>query len=275
VSSIRVGIIILVALLVAVPAVHAQTLRYGGESGESHTYTRHQTDHVTQTVNGQETQNEIASFWRYDVTVASVGEGEVTFEVVHDSITIDANPTSSGADDFSGVYGKPVGVTMTGRGEVRSVDLPDTLPPSADRLSLQTTYQNMFPRLPEEEVSTGSTWADTVGISTTQNGLDIRVQAVRNYTVGETVERSGHRGYQVDYTTEMEIEGSGAQQGAEISLTGTGAGEGAFWIAPDEGLFLGSEESSEMNMEAFVSAQGQNLLIPIVQTRSETVTLVE
>lgn len=269
------GVVAAVAVLVAAPPALSQTLRYGGEAGEAHTYTREQTDHVTQTVQGTENQTEVSSFWRYDTTLESTERGTVRFTVVHDTISIAATPSTGDAPDFSAIYGQPITVTMTRRGDVQSVDVPENLPESATRLNLQTTYQNMFPRLPEDEVSAGSSWADTVSISTNQNGLDIQVEAVRSYTVGETVDRGGRNGVQVDYTTDMTIEGAGSQQGTEISLTGTGTGEGAFWIAPEEGLLLGSEEASEMNMEAFVSAQGQNLLIPIVQNRTEEITLVQ
>lgn len=274
-TSIVRGAAVLLIVLVTAPPAGAQTLRYGGETGRTHTYTREQTDHVTQTVQGTENQTEVTSFWRYDATLESSEGDSMTYRVVHDSISIEATPSTGATPDFAPVYGEPIAVTLTERGEVRSVDVPQDLPESVGRLNLQATYQNLFPRLPEDAVSTGTSWADTVSISTNQNGLDIQVEAVRTYTAGETVEHAGRAGLQVDYTTDMTIEGAGSQQGAEISLTGTGSGSGAFWIAPDAGLFLGSEETSTMNMEAFVSAQGQNLLIPIVQERTETVTLIE
>lgn len=269
------GVVAALAVLVAAPSAMAQTLRYGGEPGQAYTYTRQQTDHVTQTVQGTENQTEVSSFWRYDTTLESADGGTVTYTVVHDTIAISTTPSTGPTPDFSSIYGEPITVRMTRRGDIQSVDVPEDLPESAARLNLQTTYQNMFPRLPEDEVSTGSSWADTVSITTNQNGLDIQVEAVRSYTVGETVDRGGRSGLQIDYMTDMTIEGAGAQQGTEISLTGTGTGDGVFWITAGEGVLLGSEETSEMNMEAFVSAQGQNLVIPIVQNRTEEITLVE
>ena len=48
-----------------------------------------------------------------------------------------------------------------------------------------------------------------------------------------------------------------------------------FYFRPDPGLYLGGTERSEVKMDAFVVAGTQNLLIPIVQQREETIELVD
>ncbi len=252
--------------------VAAQTLRYGANPGTAHTYVRTQRDHVTQTVNGAEQTADVNSYWRFDATVSD-SDGGRTVEIVHDSLSIESGPQANA--DFSALYGKPVTVRMDERGEVMEVILPDSIPDSATRLDLAATYRGFFPVLPAEPVSEGGGWTDTMNLRTNQNGLDMTIQRVNHYTARGNAEYAGQTALQIDYTSEVAIEGSGSQQGADISLSGTGTGTGSFYFLPDPGVYLGGTETGEMKMDAFVVAGAQNLVIPIVQQREETIELVD
>lgn len=249
-----------------------QTLRYSN-SDEAHTYTRTQEDHVKQTVNGQEQQIDIQSFWRFQAKVVEGASESLTVEVVHDSLDI-SSPLLTGERDFTPLYGQVVTISMDDRGSVREVTLPDSLP-AIQGIDLETVYRTFFPRLPAADVGDGSTWSDTMSMVTNQNGLDIDIVRVNDYTNKGAIEYAGRQALQIDFTSSMELEGSGAQMGNEISISGTGTGSGSIYFSPSEGLFLGTDEQADITMDAFVVAQGQNLLIPIVQSRSESITLVE
>ncbi|MBW3661033.1 MAG: hypothetical protein KY397_05295 [Gemmatimonadetes bacterium] len=252
----------------------AQTLRYAADAGATHRYVRSQEDHVVQTVNGQEQVSDIESYWRFATTVESSEGEDVTISVVHDSISV-VSPAAQQPLDFAGLYGVPLRIRMTDRGEVEEVVLPDSLPEGLGRVDLRTAYGSFYPVLPAEEVQPGFTWADSTEVRTTQNGMDVTVMRINTYTVAGSETAEGREAVRVDFEAAFDIAGSGNQQGAEISLSGTGRGSGRFFIAPEPGLYLGGEEDTEMAMDAFVSAGEQNLLIPIAQTRSETVDLVE
>lgn len=249
----------------------AQLLRYDGRAGESRAYARTQTDHVTQTVNGTEQTMDLQSFWRFSTTVREAGADALTLAVVHDSIAISGIPVDS-APDFSSLYGRPVTVVIGRRGEVRSITPPDGVE-RIERLDLDTTYRTFFPILPQDPAAPGTTWADTLVLDTSQNGLDIRIQRINRYHV--VAETSTGGPVDVDYTMTLRLEGGGRQQDAEVSLTGTGSGEGRFRFDPESGGYLGSEETSDVRMDAFVAAGGQNLLIPIVHRRTEKVQALE
>ncbi len=253
--------------------VAAQTLRYGAEPGTTHTYVRTQRDHVTQTVNGAEQTADVNSYWRFDVTMGDSEGGSRTVEIVHDSLSIQSGPQAD--SDFSALYGKPVTVKMDERGAVSEVILPDSIPPAAGRLDLASTYRGFYPVLPAEPVSAGGGWTDTMNLKTNQNGLDLTIQRINHYTASGNAEYAGKTALKIDVTSEVAIEGSGSQQGADISLSGTGTGTGAFYFLPDPGVYLGGTETGEMKMDAFVVAGAQNLVIPIVQQREETIELVE
>jgi len=255
----------------------AQTLRYSAEPSATHRYIRTQQDHVTQTVNGAEQKAEVKSYWRFGATINGAEDGGRTVEVVHDSLTIDTTPGTAG--DLAALYlsgkGLPVRIVMDERGTVTEVVLPDSIPESAARLDLTATYRGFYPVLPVEPVEEGRTWSDTMNVKTVQSGLDMTIQRVNHYTARGRAVYVGRDALQVDYTTELSIEGSGTQQGADISLSGDGTGTGSFYFQPDPGLYLGGTETSEVKMDAFVVADGQNLLIPIVQQREETIELVD
>ncbi|HYO47799.1 MAG TPA: hypothetical protein VEY33_14035, partial [Gemmatimonadota bacterium] len=188
-----------------------------------------------------------------------------------DSLSIESVPQAD--SDFSAIYGKPVRIVMDERGTVTEVVLPDSIPDSASRLDLASTYRGFYPVLPVEPVAEGATWSDTVNVRTNQNGLDMTIQRVNHYTARGSAEYASQTALQIDYTAEVSLEGSGSQQGADISLSGEGTGSGSFYFLPDPGLYLGGTETSEVKMDAFVVAGGQNLLIPIVQQREETIEL--
>lgn len=258
--------------LLAGSTASAQTLRYAADAEGPHRYLRTQKDHVVQTVNGAEQVSDIESYWRFATTVESGADGLVV-SVVHDSVSIQApGPT---APDFSALYDTPVRIRMSDRGEVEEVVVADSLPEGLERLDLETTYGSFYPVLPPGETSPGTTWADTTEVHTNQNGLDVTVMRVNTYTVGGEETVAGRDAVAVDFDTVFEIEGTGNQGGAEISLSGTGEGGGRYFVQRDPGIFLGGTESAEMTLDAFVAAGGQNLLIPIVQTREETIEYVE
>jgi hypothetical protein len=250
----------------------AQTLRYAAEPGTAHTYVRTQRDHVTQTLNGAEQTADVNSYWRFDATM-SESDGGRTVEIIHDSLSIQSVPQAD--SDFSALYGKPVTVKMDERGAVTEVVLPDSIPAAAGRLDLASTYRGFYPVLPAEPVAEGGGWTDTMNLKTNQNGLDMTIQRINHYTARGNAEYAGHTALQVDFTSEVAIEGSGSQQGADISLSGTGTGTGSFYFLADPGVYLGGTETGEMKMDAFVVAGAQNLVIPIVQQREETIELVE
>ena len=261
----------LIAAFAAARPAGGQVWRYDGSPGESRTYTRTQTDHVTQTVNGADQTVDLRSYWRFSTTVREVGPDSLTLAVVHDSIAISGMPAGE-APDFSSLYGRPVTLVMDRRGEVRAVTPPEGVQ-RIERLDLDTTYRTLFPTLPPEPVAPGAAWADTLVLNTSQNGLDIRVQRINRYHLARGSSAGGP--VNVDYTLTLRLEGDGRQQGAEVSLTGLGSGEGRFRFDPRSGRYLGSEETSDVRMDAFVTAEGQNLLIPVVHRRTEKVEALE
>lgn len=265
----------LLGSLVAAGASHSQTLRYGMEEGSSHIYTRHQRDHVVQTVEGREQTAEVESFWRFTATVVSSSPGGMTVAIVHDSVAVESTPEIRDGTEFSSLYGKPVTIRMSARGEVDEVSLPDTLSPAARRLDLSAAYRTFYPVLPEGNVEGGDGWADTTRVETAQNGLDLTVVRINRYTVGGRASTEEGEVLEVGFESSLELEGSGSQRGSEVSLSGTGDGTGTVRFDPDSGLYLGGREETEMRMNAFVAGPTRSVLIPIVQTRTETIELVE
>lgn len=263
-------------VLATATAGQSQVLRYGGagDSDSQRTYTRAQEDHVRQTVGGQEQRVDIRSHWRFSTRVTDSEPESLTLEIVHDSIGITGMP-GGGVADFSAIYGEPIVLVLGRRGEVYAIDLPDSLPAVVARLDLETTYRTFFPKLPVAIVEPGSSWIDTLNVATHQNGLDLSVQRVDAYVARGPAGESGRASVRIDYTTTLDLKGSGSQQGAEVSLSGSGSGAGSFTFDPHEGLYLGGSETTEVRMDAFVTAGEQNVLIPIVTTRTEKIELIE
>jgi hypothetical protein len=262
---------VLAVALVPRPAP-GQVLRYDGEPGAARTYVREQHDRVVQTVNGRQLATEIRSYWRLSATVVEAGPEELTLVIAHDSLAVSGPPGAADLD-LAAVYGIGTDVVMSRRGAVSEVRVADSLPPAAARLDLATTYRSFFPRLPEGEASEGTQWADTTFVVATQNGLDVRIQRLNRYVSKGWATQGPLRVVRIDYESDLTVEGSGEQQEAGIVLSGTGRGSGGFSFDPAAGAFVAGGETTEMRMVALVTARGQNLVIPIVQNRTETISL--
>lgn len=267
------------ALLVTAGSGTGQVLRYETDGGATRTYSRTQQDHVVQTANGQEQWTDIASFARFSVTLAEDGADGLAVTIVHDSLSHSRTPAGPPAD-LSPLYGRPITVHMSDRGAVSEVVLPDSLPPVATRLDFGTAYRALFPRLPEDAVEAGDTWTDTLRFQTEQSGLDLNIQWISTYTLRGPAEAipqeiGGRDAVVADVATAITLDGSGSQRFTAIALSGTGTGAGTFTFDPAAGVLLGTTEEDHLTMTAFVSAEGQYILIPIVQDRAETVALIE
>jgi len=251
-----------------------QVLRYGGDPGTARAYVREQHDRVIQTVNGRQLGTEIESFWRLKATVTATSPEAVTLAIEHDSLAISGAPGAS-EPDLAELYGIPIEIVMSRRGEVREVTAPDSLPAVAIRLDLAAAYRSFFPRLPDGEVGEGTAWSDTTTVTAHQNGLDLTVLRVNRYASKGWATQGARRVVRVDYEGTLTIDGSGEQQQAGIVLSGSGRAAGGFSFDPEAGVFVAGGETTEMRMVALITAQGQNLLIPIVQNRAETIELIE
>jgi len=266
---------VLSCLAALAPApVAGQVLRYGGDPGTARAYVREQHDRVIQTVNGRQRGTEIESFWRLKATVTAVSPEAVTLAIEHDSLAI-SDAAGASEPDLARLYGIPIEVVMSRRGQVREVTAPDSLPAVALRLDLAAAYRSFFPRLPDGGAGEGTAWSDTTTVTAHQNGLDLTVLRVSRYASKGWATQGARRVVRVDYEGTLTIEGSGEQQEAGIVLSGSGTASGGFSFDPEEGAFVVAGENTEMRMVVLVTAQGQNLLIPIVHNRAETIELIE
>jgi hypothetical protein len=260
-----------VSLSVLVPTASAQVLRYGGPPGTTRTYVREQRDHVVQTVDGRPTATDIQSYWRLRTRVAAATTDDLTIGIVHDSLAITGAP-SIGDLGIEALGRTPIEIVLTRRGAVRELEVPAEFTPLTSRLDLETTYRSFFPRLPETAVVDGLVWSDTTRVATRQNGLDLQVVRVNRYTSKGWATSGEVQVIRVDYASDLMVEGSGEQREAGIVLSGTGRSTGTFYFDPEGGAYVGGEESSTMRMVAFVNVQGQNIIIPIEQNRTEEIT---
>jgi hypothetical protein len=260
---------VLVALLAS--TADAQVLRYSGAPGTTRTYVREQRDHVVQTVNGRPTVTDIRSTWRLRTRVAAETADAITIGIVHDSLAITGAP-SIGDLEIEALRRTPIEIVLTRRGAVRELEVPASLPPVTARLDLETSYRSFFPRLPEEPAVEGLAWSDTTRTLARQNGLDLQVVRVNRYTSKGWAISGEIRVIRVDYESDSTLEGNGEQEDAGIVLSGKGRSTGVFYFDPEAGAYVGGGESSTMRMVALVDAQGQRIVIPIEQNRTETIT---
>jgi len=131
--------------------------------------------------------------------------------------------------------------------------------------------EHFFPRIPSGGVAPGQTWSDTLSVTTSSSGLDISAETHTDYSARAWGDYQGTRALEVASEASYSVSGGGVQQGAEITLDGSGINHGLLYLASD-GRFMGGTSTDSSNMTATVAAMGA--MIPITQVRHDTLKVV-
>lgn len=157
--------------------------------------------------------------------------------------------------------------TLTPTGEIAGFDAADTTSTLLQQLAHR--LREFFPRIPPGGARAGATWVDTTTTTSGAAGLALTITSVNRHEAVGWVEQSGQRALHIASVSDYTMRGTGTQGGQEFTIAGTGRREGHQYITAD-GRYLGLAAADSSEAAATLAAMG--IVIPIVQTRHDTLT---
>jgi hypothetical protein len=267
----------LLAVLAAVPAAGAQTLRYGGEEGRTDLYGLTHTVRIRQEFQDAVTELTMRSRSVLRLALRAAADDTLTYGVTFDSLDVQLEGAALPGPELGAVLGRTMTLRVSPRGRVFAFEVPEDIPQTPSNFDLRQMVSHFLPRLPEGEAQEGTSWTDTLRLPVAQAGIESDITVVTTYTSrGEPAAddraalgappRGDGRLVAVDYATSTTIEGRGEQEGRPLFLDGSGTGSGTILFAEDGRTFWSSTGTQVLEMRVEVSPEGQPpVSIPIRQ----------
>jgi hypothetical protein len=127
------------------------------------------------------------------------------------------------------------------------------------------TIEVLYPVLPPEGVRSGAVWNDSVNTTVETAGFNVTERGLVRYTAS-----SAAGGIQVVGTGTLRQEGSGAQFGQELEMSGEGSRTITYHLDGD-GRLLGAQGTDGASLQIIVPAVGQT--VPLTQNSRFDVTV--
>jgi len=173
---------------------------------------------------------------------------------------------------------KRIRLTVTPEGNVAAREIVDSIKMSSFmRASGGVASRELLrlPVLPEKPVKTGEKWTSTKVDSTKSEGGSSVLSTTMEYTLVGMEKFAGRSCAKLSYTGKLSVNSKGSMMGMEVFTEGTGTVTGVAYFDNREGIFVGDEGNTEMELTAAVTGQ-QNMTIPISQsTKTKHILLAD
>lgn len=226
------------------------------------------TDHrrVEQTVHGQAIVAHSTTRLVFSLSLSPTDSG-LAAEVVVESVTLE------GDTGGMGVAAEAVGARISGHlGSRRSRFARDEDAPPHELLDqLALSLHELLPVLPPGGALAETTWADTTTVTGRAAGLPVSATSRATSRAGSWDQVDGTRHLGLQRSATYTLDGEGAPTGSWIILRGQGVSHTRYLLEPAGAMVLGVCADT---LRADVEVGGTGLLIPVVQTRADTLRRV-
>lgn len=196
-------------------------------------------------------------------------------------VTIDdmaATVTNSAQGDMSpnmgSIKGKSFDMVLSPLGSEVDVSGAEaiTYDMATETRNLGSSFKMFFPDTAGKPVKAGDTWPSSSWIEEKTGSMSIRIdfQNVNTLEGFETVD--GMECARVSSQVTGTITGTGNQQGADLTFTGTSKGKDVWHFAVKEGILV--NQMSESTSDISIDVPAANMTIPMTQTSKSEVKLV-
>ncbi|MDE3052677.1 MAG: hypothetical protein KGL38_10305 [Gemmatimonadota bacterium] len=237
--------------LTLAPAASAQQFRYAPGTAQ---YRMTVDAKVTQTMMGQNNQNEVTSGQKFTVALARQAGDTLSMDVTIDSL---AQMTPLGPmPGLDSLIGKKVHALLSSSGEVYSsrVDAADSATMLA---SISSQLVHFLPAI-HAALTDGATWTDTVSTNSNQNGLNLKRTVISRYTVDGDTTVGGAQAHKLRRESTSTTSGSGTMQGQAVTMSGTSTGTGVA-VVTSNGTFLGSTNTEDAKASVTLTDAGMTI----------------
>ena len=220
------------------------------------------------------------SFTGYTITGKGVNKQKnLIASVAIDTMNIVAKMMGrENSADTEPVIGKSFGLSFTPKGKELKLEGADTIQidiavPGAGKQSVESMFRNLLPNLPEQPIKIGESWVENDTMSMKQGGMDINtvIQSTHTLEALETID--GMECLKFATTYKGTLDGEGEQMGANLNFEGDLEGNGTWYFALKQAMFVKS--NTENFMEGTIAVSGAaTMTIPMSQETKSAVKLV-
>ena len=254
--TIRISLIAFLVFLVCQISTAGQKLRYNFEKGKAYKYSTVVGSKTSGQSMGQEFTMTSGADFDYSISLISTNNDVMTLAVKFEKFNIKLNMPMMGFNDSTIVMqeyvGKRVKVVITDKGKTLSVEPIDTIPPSRLQMMASLTPSDLFKQilieLPEKELDLNGSWKKDMPDTISRGGMKMLVKPNIIFTIVGAEKKNDFNCWKIAIAGTSAIEGSGNQRGADVTIDGTVKINGTAYIAPEEGVFVLSEQSNETEM---------------------------
>lgn len=220
---------------------------------------------VEQEFNGQRTTTQVLLHYYVSTALVETPSG------LRVTLTIDSVPVLSGlpATEAEAVEGATFTAALSPTGELRDFHGSEREAELLRQISLG--LQEFFPRLPSGGAQPGQHWSDTAETGAGARDLKLTIRSLNEHEVIGWTEFGGEQSLHIRTASTYKLRGTGFEAGQEYLLEGGGVAYADQYLSRD-GRYLGSISTDTLHSSASLPAMGAT--IPIVQTRTDTLTII-
>ena len=236
---------------------------------------------TTQTMNiqGQSVPIYTSEVLAFSVTPKGTKGGEHALGITIDGLTVIAStPDGDLEADPEGIVGESFDMTLSKlgiEGGLPESDFLEYMIGNEGPKSIITGFSVIFPDLPERPVDVGGTWPVTLEL-TEQSGdssVVIKIDAVNTLAGFDVI--NGLECAEISAVLTGTIEGSGAQNGVEWTMSTEMDGVGSWYFAHEEGILVSDWTEGTADGSITVASPGGEMVIPVTREYTMLVRLVQ
>jgi hypothetical protein len=254
--TILVNLTLLFVFLCCQISTAGQNLRYNYKNTKVYRYSSIIENKTSGQSMGQEFTMTSSTALDYSISPVSANDGVLTLIVKFEKFIVKLNIPMMGFEDSTIVMheyvGKRVRVVMSDKGKTLSIEPIDTIPPSRIQMMVSLTPSDLFKQilleLPEKELEINGSWKKDQSDTISRGGIKMVTKPNIEFKIAGVEKKNNFNCWKIAINGTSTIEGNGAQQGADVTIDGTVKIAGAAYIAPEEGVFVLSEQSNETEM---------------------------
>lgn len=197
---------------------------------------------------------------------SGIEDGSYKLNVTIDTAFIHFETTRGKLDpSMDGVIGKQFTYKVTPSG--REVDYSEAedlkyILGESEELSIASDFMTLFPDLPEGLVKVGDTWTSVDTANEKSNSGYLEIITKNNNMIQGIEAYNGYECLKIHTTFSGVLSGSGKMQGINTSTSGSIEGEGDWYFAYKEGIFIKISTTGQAKSTTEAKGEGREISIP-------------
>jgi hypothetical protein len=238
------------------PSLAGQKFVYKFEKGKIYSYSSAIESKTSGQMGGQEFTVTSGAQFNYNIASAGKSGNVLTLTATIEKFEMKLDMPMMGFKDsiitMPEMIGKKIQVKITPQGKTISVTPIDTVKPS--RLMMMGNvnpvdlFQKVFFEFPEKELDVNAAWKKTDPDTMIRAGMKMITKNNIDFMIAGKEKKNDYDCWKITIGGKSMVEGSGTQQGADVTIDGTVKTNGSAYASPKDGLFVGADQSTESDM---------------------------